>query len=221
MEKYKHSIPFGIIGLGRFGQALATTLAQEGYDVIVVDSHEDKIQEIQNLVSQAFVVPHITKTALEDAGIQNCHTVIVCVGEDMEVSILSTLNALDLGVERVISKAISPEHGTVLKRIGADVVFPERDSAVRLAKSLTSSKIMHSIDISEEYDICEMEVPRKLAGKTVGQLDLRNRMGLNLIAITNGNDTVIEIHPDTILLEGAKIVVIGRKENIDKLSKLV
>jgi trk system potassium uptake protein TrkA len=137
----------------------------------------------------------------------------------MESSILSTFNVLDLGVERVISKAISPEHGTVLKRIGAEVVFPEKDRAVRLAKSLTCSKIMHSIDISEEYDICEMEVTHKLSGKTVRQLDLRSHYGLNLIAITNDSQTIIEISPDTMLIEGSKIVVIGRKENIDRLTK--
>ena len=100
------------------------------------------------------------------------------------------------------------------------MVFPEKDSAIRLAKSLTCSKIMHSIEISDECDIYEMEVTKRLSGKSVRQLDLRNRLGLNLIAITNGNETIIEINPDTLLTHGSKIVVIGRKENINKLSKL-
>ena len=91
------------------------------------------------------------------------------------------------------------------------MVFPEKDSVVRFAKSLTCSKIMYSIEISDEYDIYEMEVTKRLSGKSVRQLDLRNRLGLNLIAITNGNETIIEINPDTLLTQGSKIVVIGRK----------
>lgn len=156
MSIYKHTIPYGVIGLGRFGYALAETLAKSGTEVLVLDSNEEKIREIQGIVEQAFVVPHMTKAALEETGIQNCKTVIVCIGETIEVSILVTLNVIELGVERVISKAISADHGKVLNRIGAEVVFPEKDRAVRLAKTLITSKIVDYLEISDEFEISEL-----------------------------------------------------------------
>lgn len=116
MLKYKSTIPFGVIGLGRFGFALAETLADMGKDVLVLDSNEDKINQIQDKVGNALVTPHLDKATLKEAGIQNCETVIVCIGEQIEISILTTLNVIELGVPRVISKAISAEHGKILKK---------------------------------------------------------------------------------------------------------
>ncbi|MEG1500689.1 MAG: TrkA family potassium uptake protein, partial [Clostridiales bacterium] len=132
-------VPFGIIGLGRFGLALAETLARMGKEIVVLDSHEDKIKMVQDKVSYGFVAKRLDKATLSEAGIQNCQTVIICIGEEVEASILATLNVIELGVPQVIAKAISYDHGKVLSKIGAKVVYPERDMAVRLANMLTCS----------------------------------------------------------------------------------
>ena len=123
MTDYKSTIAFGVIGLGRFGFSLAETLADNGKEVLVLDNNESKVRQIQDKVQQAFVITQPDKSTLEEAGIQNCGTVIVCIGEHVEASILTTLNVIELGVPRVIAKAISAEHGRVLQKIGAEVVY--------------------------------------------------------------------------------------------------
>jgi trk system potassium uptake protein TrkA len=219
MSDYKASVDFGVIGLGRFGFALAETLADNGKEVLVLDINASKIKQIQDKVQQAFVVSQLDKATLEEAGIQNCATVIVCIGEQVQVeaSILTTLNVIELGVPRVIAKAISFEHGRVLQKIGAEVVYPERDRAVRLANSLSRAGTMDFLDLSGEYEVSEIWLNDKLHEKTIMELDLRKKFNLNIIAIVRGDETIVEIHPNLKLNAGDVIVVIGKKDNVAKL----
>ena len=122
--KKQMAATYGVIGLGRFGTALATTLAKAGKEVIVIDRVEGKVKEMRQYTDYAFVVDELTETALRETGIQNCDVVIVCIGEKVDVSILTTMSVLGMGVPRVISKAISQEQGAVLRRLGAEVVYP-------------------------------------------------------------------------------------------------
>lgn len=216
MSEYKSSIAFGVIGLGRFGFSLAETLSENGQEVLVLDNNESKIRQVQDKVQQAFVVSRLDKATLEEAGIQNCATVIVCIGEQVEASILTTLNVIELGVPRVIAKAISAEHGKVLQKIGAEVVYPERDRAVRLANSLIGPRAMDYIELSSEYAISELKLNHKLHGKTILELEFRKRFGLNIIAIVRGNETIVEITPDLQLHAGDLIAVVGKKDRILK-----
>ncbi len=147
MLQHKAIIEFGIIGLGRFGFALAKTLADAGKEVLVIDNNESKIKQIRNITENAFVVGPLDKESLEDAGIQNCGTVIVCIGEKVDVSILTTLNVISMGVPRVIAKAFSYEQGLILEKIGAEVIYPENDMAIRLANRLISSSTVDSIEL--------------------------------------------------------------------------
>ncbi|NLC32050.1 MAG: TrkA family potassium uptake protein [Clostridiales bacterium] len=212
---------YGVIGLGRFGTALAETLAENGQEVIVLDNNESKISQIQDKVLQAFVVPKLDKISLQEAGIQNCGTVIVCIGEQVEASILTTLNVIELDVPRVIAKAMSTEHGRVLEKIGAEVVYPERDRAVRLANALTRPRALDYLDLSREYSISEFRLSEKMSGKTILEVDLRKKYGLNIIAIVRGEETIVEIQPDLKLKTDDLIVVIGRKENVLRFEKNV
>lgn len=221
MLSYKSSIAFGIIGLGRFGFSLAETLSENGQEVLVLDNNESKIKQIQDKVPQAFVVPHLDKAALAEAGIQNCGTVIVCIGERIEASILTTLNVIELGVPRVIAKAISAEHGKVLKKIGAEVVYPEKDHAVRLANALTTPRTLDYIDLSSEFAISEIRLTDKLHGQTVIELDIRKRFNLNIIAIVRENETIVEITPDLKLNANDLIAVVGKKNNIIKFERFL
>ena len=207
---------YGIIGAGRFGAALAKSLAQMGAEIIVLDRDPQKIKDMLDYTDNAFVVSGLTKEIMHDCGIRNCDTVIICIGEQMDTSILTTLNAIELGVKKVIAKASSTEHGAVLEKLGAEVVYPERDSAIRLAKKLTSSKILEYITISGEVDITEMVLTDVPEGMTVVKYGFRNKYGLNLIALKHGDSITTDIGPDTPVYSSDTVVVFGKREDIAK-----
>ena len=167
---------YGIVGLGRFGTALAKELAKAGADLLVLDHDEEKVRELREFTDNAIVVKNLDKKSLEETGIQNCDVAVVCIGEHMESSILTTLNLVDLGIPKVISKATSIEHGEILRRLGAEVVYPERDMAVRLAKRLEVSRMLDFIQLSEKVNITKFLVPEKFVGQTVAQVNLRARL---------------------------------------------
>ena len=212
----KAAIEFGIIGLGRFGFALATTLAEAGKDVMVVDNNEAKIKQIRNLTENAFVVGPLDKETLQETGIQNCGTVIVCIGEKIDTSILTTLTVISMGVPRVIAKAISYEQGCILEKLGAEVIYPESDMAIRLAQRLISSTTLDFINLRDDVTISELKLTKKIAGQTVAQANLRKKFNLNIIALEQNNTTTIEVEPERTLMENDVIVVVGKKENIKK-----
>lgn len=137
--KKKLETAYGVIGLGRFGAALAMMLAQSGNEVIAVDRDEKKVKEMRQYTDCAFVTDDLSSDTLKEIGIQNCDVVIICIGEKVDVSVLTTMSVIELGVPRVIAKALSPEQGAVLGKLGAEVVYPERDMALRLGKKLLSN----------------------------------------------------------------------------------
>jgi len=216
MLQHKSTVEFGIIGLGRFGFALAKTLADAGKEVLVIDNNESKIKLIRSITENAFVVGPLDKESLEDAGIQNCATVIVCIGEQIDVSILTTLNVINMGVPRVIAKAISYEQGLVLEKIGAEVIYPENDMAIRLANKLISSSSLEFIELKGNIVISELKVTSNIANQTVLQLNLRNKYNLNIIALEHDGNTSTEISPNNVLKVHDRIVVVGKRENIKK-----
>lgn len=217
MKNYQSAITFGIIGLGRFGSALAMSLAEAGFEVLALDQNEKKIRNMQNVVSQAIVVDDLDKATLKEAGIQNCETVIVCVGEEQQVSIITTLNVVELGVPRVISKAVSMEHGRVLAKIGAEVIYPERQQALRLAQILTSSRAIDGFELSEGFKITEFKLSLAFDNVSIAEADFRGKYGLNIIAIIDEIQIMVEIDPAFVLKKNMRIVVIGKQENMKKL----
>jgi trk system potassium uptake protein len=221
VSSHKSSIEFGVIGLGRFGFALAKTLADAGKDVLVIDNNESKIKQIRHLTENAFVVGPLDKETLEDAGIQNCGTVIVCIGENIDVSILTTLNVISMGVPRVIAKAISYEQGCVLEKIGAEVVYPESDMALKLANSLISASILDSIELKGDIAIAEFKLTNKVAGQTVVQANIRKKYNLNIIAIEHNGGTTTDITADFLLHVNDKMVVVGKRINIRKFEEFL
>lgn len=221
MLQRKSVMEYGVIGLGRFGFALAQNLAKEGKEVLVLDKNESKIKQIRNFTENAFVVDELDHEALEQAGIQNCGTVIICIGENVEASILTALNVIELGVPRVIAKAISFEHGKVLEKIGAEVIFPEYDMAVRLAARLTSSAVLDYILLDNDMTISELRLTSKVAGKTVLEANIRNKFNLNIIAIEKGNITTIDIAPEMSLNVGDIMVVVGKANDVKRFENFL
>ena len=214
MFKENKFMEYGIIGLGRFGFALAKTLIEAGKEVLVIDSDESKRKQIRQYTNNAFVVEILDRETLEETGIQNCETAVVCIGEKMDASILTALNLINMGIPRVIAKAVSFDHGSVLTKIGAEVVYPENDMAIRVANRLLYSKALDFIELNDDINICEMEVPKKLDGIQIRESNIRKKYKLNIIAIEGKGGTILEISPDYILKTGELIVVIGKKNNI-------
>lgn len=220
MAKVRSDV-FGVIGLGRFGAALAIKLAEAGKEVIVVDNNENKVKELRSYTDYAYVAEELNKEVLEQMGIQNCDTVIVCIGEAIDTSILVTLNVVNMGVKRVIAKAISKDQGEVLRKLGAEVVYPERDMALRVAKKLITSSVMDYISLEDDVEISEIRVTEKLAGKSVVNAKIRERYSLNIIALVHNGSTNIEFGPQEVFSLGDGIVVIGKAQNVRRFEESV
>lgn len=212
---------YGIIGLGRFGMALAKVLSEAGADVIVIDKDEDKLREARDYVQEAFFTGKLTKESLEACGVGECETVVVCIGQKVDVSVLTTLNVLNLGVKRVIAKADSNDHGIILERIGAEVVYPESETATRLAAVLMGSKAMDMMSLNGDYIISEIKVTKKLYGKKLTDLNLE-KYDLKLVALEYEPDkTIIDFEPDEILEQEDAIVVAGKFSDVERFERKV
>lgn len=209
----------GIIGLGRFGFSLAAELASKGKSVICVDKDEKKVKEILSYTDYAYVSEDLTKETLEELGFQECETVVVCIGEKIDVSILTTLNVISLGVKKVIAKAGSEEQGRVLERLGAEVIYPDKDSADRLAKRILSHNILDFISLNENIEIVEITIPKRYVGVKLADSDIRKKFNLNIVAIERDEEIDINVSPNYVFEEKDAIVVIGNTNNIAEFEK--
>ncbi len=218
MFSKNEQISYGIVGLGRFGYALAMELAAFGADILVVDKDEEKIRELREYTDNSFVVKSLDKKTLSETGIQNCEIVVVCIGEHMESSILTTLNLVSLGIPTVISKANSAEHGEILEKLGAEVVYPERDMGIRLARRLENNKMLDYIQLSEQFNISKQRIPGKFIGQTVQEVGIRSRFGLNIIAIETGIGTFIDdVKPDYTFKKDDVLFLAGSRDRLRRL----
>lgn len=210
---------YGIIGLGRFGFALAEDLAAAGYDLVVLDRDEEKIREIREYTDNAFVVSNLEKKTLLDTGIQNCDVAVVCIGEQMDISILTTLNLVSMEIPTVIARATSAEHGVILEKLGAEVVYPERDMAVRLASRLETARMLDFVQLSEKINVMKMQIPTQAIGKTVMEVNFRGRFDLNIIGIENSGSVTEVVKPDYVFREGDILFLSGSKEGLLRLNE--
>jgi trk system potassium uptake protein TrkA len=211
---------FAVIGLGRFGRAVCQTLCKMGYDVLGTDRDEKIVAQVlaERIVANAVQLDSTEPTALREAGIFEFDTVIVAIGNYIQESIITTLNIKEGGVHYVVAKASSEIHGKLLKRVGADrVVFPEYDAGCDLAYSLTKPAILERFDLDPEHSIVEVFVPQEFDGKTLAELQLRNRYGLNLLAVGKDEKFKINPTPQERLHKGMMMVVIGCNKDIQRL----
>jgi len=212
-KKNKKAV-YGIIGLGRFGQALASELALSGAELIVLDCNEDKVSELREITENAYVVKSLDKKTLQETGIKNCDVAVVCIGEQIDSSILTTLNLVSLGIPRVIAKATSAEHGIILEKLGAEVVFPERDMAVRLACRLETDREIDIIRLSEKINISKLRIPDGLIGRSVAEANLRARFGLNIVAIENNGRVIDDVTPGLLFRRDDVLYLVGDKKGL-------
>ena len=219
MKKQNSDSSFGVIGLGRFGTALVKTLTEAGKEVIAIDKDEQRVRLVRKYTDFAFVVENLNQDTLEETGIQNCDTVTICIGEKLDVSILTTMQVIRMGIPHVISKANSQEHGEVLKHLGATVVYPEADMAVRIGKRLISSNLLDYIALDDHVEVRRIQVGGALLGHTIQELDVRRTYGINIIAIERNHQTNVEFSAQYTFREGDVVVVIGKVDKIDRFER--
>lgn len=212
---------YAIIGLGRFGSSLASELAQDGAELIVIDQDEEVVRQMREYTENAYIVHTLDKKALAETGVQNCDIAVVCIGEHLDTSILTTLNLVSMGIPKVIAKAKSPEHGEILEKLGAEVVYPERDTAIRLAKRLETSRILDFVQLSERINISKISIPSFIIGKTVLEVDFRGKFKLNIIAIENNGSVIEHVTPDYIFRENDILYLSGKKEGLVNLGEWI
>jgi K+ transport systems, NAD-binding component len=210
---------FGVIGLGRFGYHVARTLAQGGAEVIACDVDEEKVREISEYVSLAFVLDATDAKALKESGIANVDTAVVSIGENIEASILIVVQLKELGVKEIVAKAVNPLHGKVLEKLGVDrVVYPEKEMAIRVAHSLLVGEFIEEIPIGEKHSLFELKAFDFMLGKTLRELDIRKRFGVSVLAIKRGENLIVNPMGDEKVLPGDILVVLGTTEQLSSMA---
>jgi|UniRef100_A0A7V3RHR3 trk system potassium uptake protein TrkA len=225
---------FVIIGLGRFGSSIARALAQKNFEVLAIDQNEERVKEIEGVVSQAVVVNATDERALKELGIKDFDTAIVSIGEKIEDSIMITLLLKEFGVKQVIVKAQNELHAKILEKVGADrIIFPEKEMAERLAESIVSPRIFDYIELSTEYGILEIIAPKKFCDKTLGELKLREKFGISVIAIKRKvpytkpdgspdfkEEIIVGPSGADEILQGDVLVILGKYKDLNRFEKL-
>ncbi len=214
----------GIIGAGRFGMSLAESMTNAGMEVVLVDRNRPAMQsasEFATAVQGDATQPHV----LEEAGFGECDVVVVAIGSNIEASMMATANCKELGIETVIAKASSELHGKILRRIGADsVVYPDRDSAHRLARAIANHDVVDFLEVSEGYSIAEIDVPDDVRGKTLAESNFRTATGLTVLCIRRAGEdpkkprAVIIPQASDVMRDDDRLIVFGETKSLDELS---
>ena len=207
-----------VIGLGRFGSSIATTLYSLGNDVLVIDKNEDLVEDIADKVTHAVQADATDENTLKSLGIKNFDVAIISIGGDIQSSVMATLIVKELGVKYIIAKGNGELHAKVLYKIGADrVVLPEKDMGVRVAHNMVSSNILDYIELSSDYSIIEIKALKEWEGKNLKDLNLRKKYGINVIAIKNKGKVNLNPAADDKINKENVIVAIGSAEALTSL----
>lgn len=214
----------GIIGAGRFGMSLAESLSNAGAEVLLIDRNRPAMQmanEFSTAVQGDATQPHV----LEEAGFGECDVVVVAIGSNMEASMMATANCKELGVPNVVSKATSELHGKILRRIGADsVVYPDRDSAHRLARAIANHDVIDFLEVSEGCSIAEIDVPDGVRGRSLAEADFRGKTGVTVLCIRRADPdpkkprSIIIPRPTDVVEPDDRLIVFGETKKLDALS---
>ena len=211
---------FAVIGLSTFGFYLSRDLAQRGFKVMALDADETRVEKVKNFAFKAVVTDARDKETLENLGITDYDVVIVSLGDRIDASIMVTLYLKELGVKEIIAKASTEDHGKILDRVGATtVIFPERDSAFRLAKSLENVNVLDAIPLSPGVSILEFGAPPSYLGKTLKELNISNRYGIQIIMIKElvPQNLVIVPTADHKIKDSDILVGVGKDQDFQKL----
>ena len=210
---------YAVIGLGQFGMSVAETLAESDCDVLAIDAREENIQEIADKVTYAVRADVREPEVLRSLGVQNVDVAVIAVAENMEASIMATMQAKELGVPYVLAKAMNALHGKILEKIGADrVIYPEQSMGLRVARNLMSGGFLDVFELSTEFSMAEFPVPTEWVGKSLQELQLRESHDINIIAIKVGDDVEINLDPVKPLEADWHLMAIGKNKVLESLN---
>ena len=208
---------YAVLGLGSFGESVALTLENMGCDVLVMDDSYEKIQDISDKVSYAMKADVSDPDALQALGGKNLDGVVVAVSENLEAGIMATMLCKEMGIPLVVAKAKKKLQGAILQRVGADrIVYPEIEMGSRVAKSLVSREFMDWIELSNDYSMVEIAVPDKWVGRTLVDINVRERLGINVVGIIINGKIDVTLDPQKPLPEGGILIVIGANDVLEK-----
>lgn len=211
---------FAVIGLGRFGSSICRELRKQGMDVLAIDIDENRVNEFADIATYAIIADATDETVLKNLGIRNFEHVIVAIGDNIQASILTTIILKELGVKRITVKAQNDYHEKVLNKIGADhVVHPERDMGVRIVTNLVSNNVLDYLELSDEYSIVELIASHKMHNKSLIELDIRAKYGVNIVAIKRNEEIIISPQANWKIAQGDILIVIGTYHDINRLEE--
>lgn len=210
-----------VIGLGRFGSAMAKQLCTLGAEVLAMDIRPDLVQQVANDVTHAVVGDSKDKEVLRALGARNFDCAVIAIGDDLATSVLTAMNLKELGVPYIVCKAYDETHRRLLEKLGVDrVVIPEQEHAQRIARSLYSHNVLEYIELSAEYGILEIPAPKVWVGKTLKELNVRAKLGVNIIAVENGGKTNVSPAADYKIREGDTMSVLGDNVALEAVQRL-
>ena len=213
---------FGVIGLGNFGSNVAKVLFELGHEVICLDINESLINAAQKYSTYSLVGQATDLSVLSSLQVKNMDALFVSLGEEISASVMVVLHLRDLGAKRIIGKIVSEDHGRILMKVGAhEVVFPERDMAIRSANEVSTPTIMNYLDLSPEYSINEIAPPEAFIGKTLAETRIRQEFGVNVIGLKDVISDQITINPEAnyLIKDSDILIVIGRREDLNRLAR--
>lgn len=214
---------FGVIGLGNFGHYLAVHLYQSGHEVMAIDKNQTLVQKIKDDVTKAIVADTTDLESLAATGIRDMDGVVVCIGSILGNSILTVLNLQEIGVKRIVAKAISDSHAKILNKIGvSEILFPERDQAISLAERLHAPNMLDYLPFMEDYSIIQMSPPRAFLGKKLKDLDLINKYGVQVMAIKELVPERVHMIPtgQFLLKDSDIMIILGNNKSLEKLKRI-
>ena len=210
-----------VIGLGRFGVEAAVRLCELGAEVLAIDTRSDVVQQVSSSVTHAVVADARDKEVLRALGVADFDCAVVAIGDSLTDSVLATMNLLELGVPHLVCKAYDETHSQILRKLGAhQVLLPERDQAARLARSLSSPNVLDFIELSSDYGIIELPAPKSWQGKTLKELNVRAKLGVNIIAVKCGGEINVSPAADYTIGKEDIMVVLGDMIALEKVQKL-
>ena len=210
-----------VVGLGRFGTEAAKRLCELGGEVLAIDCKSELVQHISSFVTQAVVGDARDKGVLKALGVENFDCAIVAIGDSLGDSVLATMNLKELGVPYVVCKAYDDTHRQVLLKLGANkVLIPEQEQASRLARSLSSANVLDYIELSDAYGIMEVPAPTSWIGKSLKDLNVRAKLGVNIIAIKQGDNINVSPGADYEIMPGDSMEIIGDSDALTAVQKL-
>lgn len=211
---------FGIIGLSSFGHYLALELAKHGHDVTVIDNDSEKIEDIKDYVAKSVVGDASDRKTLQELDLSSCDVVVVSLGTSIDVSILATLYLREMGVKQIMVKAITVDQGRIVELIGADdVIFPERDMAMRVASQLRYPNVIEQMTLGEDLQLVELAVPDRFVGKSLSDLNLRQNYNVLVVLIRQTMPAKTTLLPagDRVFQPDEVLVLLGETSSIEKL----